>query len=57
MHCYVSVLNSVVIIFFRILNGDDDMTIEDAIKQCKDSGLKGWDLVAYAQKLISTNMK
>lgn len=33
------------------------MTIEDAIKQCKGSGLKGWDLVAYAQKLISINMK
>lgn len=33
------------------------MTIEDAIKQCRDSELKGWDLVSYAQKLVSANMK
>lgn len=33
------------------------MTIEEAIKHCRDLDLKGWDLVAYTQKLVSTNMK
>lgn len=33
------------------------MTVEDAVKKCKGSGLKDWKLVAYAQKLVSANMK
>jgi hypothetical protein len=32
---------------------DGVKTIEDAVKVCKDSGLSGWDLVAYAQNLTA----
>lgn len=27
-------------------------TIEDAVRVCRQTGLSGWDLVAYAQKLV-----
>lgn len=33
------------------------MTIQQAIEQCRTSGLTGWDLVEYAQKLVAGNMK
>jgi hypothetical protein len=33
------------------------MTIMDAIRQCKDAGLQGWELVEFAQKLVNSNMK
>lgn len=33
------------------------MTIENAIQICKDTGLKGWELVAFAQSLVNQNMK
>jgi hypothetical protein len=29
------------------------MTIAEAIEKCRKTGLIGWDLVEYAQKLIS----
>jgi len=32
------------------------MTIKEAIKNCKDSNLSGWELVEYAQHLIHGNM-
>ena len=32
------------------------MTINEAITQCRDTGLSGWALTEYAQKLVSANM-
>ena len=32
---------------------DGVATIDDAVKACQDSGLKGWDLAAYAQNLTA----
>lgn len=32
------------------------MTIAEAIKQCEDTGFKGWVLVEYAQKLVAVSM-
>ncbi len=29
------------------------LTVEDAVAACKDTGLKGWELVAYAQSLVA----
>ncbi len=33
------------------------MTINEAVKQCEETGLNDWALVAYAQKLVAANMK
>jgi hypothetical protein len=33
------------------------MTVDDVVKQCRNSGLNGWELVEFAQKLVSGNMK
>lgn len=32
------------------------MTITEAIAQCRDTGLVGWPLTEYAQKLVAANM-
>lgn len=32
------------------------MTIDEAVRQCRETELIGWALVAYAQKLVSANM-
>lgn len=36
---------------------EDVRTIDDAVKRCRGSGLKEWDLVEYAQKLVAVHMK
>lgn len=33
------------------------MTISEAVTQCQDTGLAGWALVEYAQKLVAGSMK
>jgi transglutaminase-like putative cysteine protease len=31
-------------------------TIEDAVLMCRETGLEGWELVAFAQRLVSKRM-
>lgn len=32
----------------------DVKTIEDAVRACRESGLTGWELVKFAQRLTAT---
>jgi hypothetical protein len=33
------------------------MNLHSAVETCRDTGLTGWELVAFAQRLVNRNMK
>ncbi|SHI66112.1 hypothetical protein SAMN02745176_00926 [Lutispora thermophila DSM 19022] len=43
--------------YLSITFSDENMTIEDAVIQCQKSGLNGWEMLDFAEKLVSRHMK